>query len=267
MLVQRRTTPVLLLVVLAIAGCGRSLSTDAASARIAQAEDAVADDDRPATAGGGSAPDGAREAGGSGGAGAVRDSSASGGGQGGGVAGAPFGPSGRRAAGAPVHIPAFTIAGTVFAEQRQFVVDEIITACGDGTQCVGIAVSVEDASSDGDPDNDGFEPCAVLAETPQQTVARGATITFRVAAPCGDDGAPAPEGAEREPDGQGPASEEAAGPDTTTPDEPAGTTDSTSDEGGASQEQAGPSAGDAGRDAGDAQPAAGTSEGGADVGG
>ena len=282
MRVQRLTVSSLLIIALAVAGCGRTLPDDAGAARIAHG------DDRPATARENLAqnPDdrlaaarddtsrraAAREAGGSGDA---RDAFGGAGGRrggAGGAAGAPFGPSGRKAAGAPVNIPRFQIEGTEFHGQRQFVIDTIIAACGDGTQCVNIAVSVEDTTDDA-------EPCFVLEETPPQRIERGGTITFRVAAPCGADGSPLPDGPGTGSGGQvpdseqpapGPDPEKATRPDTTAPGAPAGTTDPTSGEGTTSGEgstggeQTAPATGES---AEGVTQAAGTSDGGTDVDG
>jgi hypothetical protein len=235
----RRMALCMLIIAIAVSGCGRSLSADSTASRVARSQSTLSAGDDEADARVSSRSNGASS---NQGDNRRRPGSRSGG-QGGGAPGAPFGSSGGTAIGAPVNIPAFTIEGALFYEQRQFVTDEIIKACGDGTQCVGIATSVQDATTDGDPDNDGFEPCAVLAETPAQTVKRSSSITFRIAAPCGEDGSPSDAGSETsQQTGQDNASEGDEQPDSTTgsnSDDDA--TNSNSDDGIPSQEQAAPS--------------------------
>lgn len=213
MVTQRwRVLATLLVAIVAVTGCGRTLAAGSA-ARVATAEDVQPGSDDGSRHGGPDRPADGRRSGGTGGRGAR-------------APGAPFGASGNVAVVAPVKIPAFTIVGAPFHEQRAFVVDEIVDACGDGSQCVGIVIVVQDATSDSDPDNDLFEPCAVLAGTPAQTVERGGSITFRVAAPCGDDGAPTDAASQGPaPGGGGPGDAQAG--ESTDPDDGDATTDPT----------------------------------------
>jgi hypothetical protein len=152
----------ILMLLVALTGCGGAPSTDAGAAHV---------DGQTAQ----SASDGA----------------GSNGGGGDGAPGAPLGENGGvAAAGAPINIPAITEVSNPWTSIEGDIEGRIRTACRDDTLCVDIDLNVVDKTSDNDPSNDKYPDCALLAGSPAQTVKRGGAITLSIAAPCGTDGRP-----------------------------------------------------------------------------